>query len=268
MTPVFVNPFLSVAGQRERVANVGNVLKAAVTGKGVVANTGSQQINRALSAVASNPYTSAFALAVGKSPSTALNAAKAGYGALPAAGKVATVVAAPLVVSALVSNPRAVGSVASAPSSLARFGGNASGLIADPSIEKAMQVAKESPIITTAIGVGAAAVAGRGLTGTIATIANTRAVNKNTQQALPNEVPISNSKSVPLAIPSSNAAPSMVPLTPATQVVGREVSKTSGRTLAARKRARARPSSSNTFRVQIVNQNRNSYIGRRISYKR
>jgi len=264
MASIFQNPLLSIAGQKERLANVGSTLKSAVTGQGVRANTSSPKVNAVLSAAATNPYTSALAIAVGANPSNALSAARAGFTALPTSGKVLTVAATPLVASALVSQPKAASIILSAPSAAARFGGNASDFIANPTLQGAKKVASESPLITGALALGTVATIGSGLSGTIATALNTQAVKKNTQastNALPTSPPIST------AIPvEAKAANTMVPITPATQVIGREASVTSPRARSTRKRALARKPVTNTVRVQIVNQNRNSYIGRRVSY--
>lgn len=66
MSKIFQNKFLSVAGQKERIANVGNTLKAAVTLRGVQSNTGNKTVDTVLSAAASNPYLTAAPIAASK----------------------------------------------------------------------------------------------------------------------------------------------------------------------------------------------------------
>jgi len=61
----FESKFFSVAGQKERISNVGQTLKAAVLGRGVTADTGSTTANKVLSAAASKPFLTAGVAAAG-----------------------------------------------------------------------------------------------------------------------------------------------------------------------------------------------------------
>lgn len=76
-------------------------------------------------------------------------------------GKIIAAVAAPVVVGALVQSPGAViGAVAKAPGELAQFGADVSSFAVNPSISSAIEIVKESPLISAgaaALGVGAAA---------------------------------------------------------------------------------------------------------------
>jgi hypothetical protein len=65
---IFDNRFFSVAGQKERLQNVVDTLKIAVnpfSSQKITATTASPAVNKALEAVANNPYTTAGALALG-----------------------------------------------------------------------------------------------------------------------------------------------------------------------------------------------------------
>lgn len=60
---IFDNPFFSIAGQKERLTNVYETLKAAVTLQGVQSNTGIKPVDVVLSSAASNPYLTAAVVA-------------------------------------------------------------------------------------------------------------------------------------------------------------------------------------------------------------
>lgn len=97
-TPTFTNRFFSIAGQRERISNVGQTLKAAVTLRGVQANTGNRTTDTILSAAASNPYLTAFIPAAAKvaAGGAAVGSAKVAAGGAAAAKTSAAAKAASL----------------------------------------------------------------------------------------------------------------------------------------------------------------------------
>lgn len=254
---IFGNPFFSLKGQKERLSNVASTLKAAVTGQGVSANTASSTVNKVLSSAASNPFTTAGIAAVAINPAAAAGTVKAGFGALPLGGKVAAVVAAPVVVGAAVANPQLISKAGSAPKELSQFGGDVGSFIKNPSLESGKDVLKNSPYLSAGTALLGGALVGGGIAGTVATIANTRAVKENTKASLTsvketvydggdlfNTPPeISREKS-----PSS---PQSQPLTPETMVLGREV-KTG--TVVPRRRKVNKPRVPNV-RVSVLNQN-------------
>jgi len=240
---IFDNKFFSVEGQKERLSNVGETLKAAVTGKGVVANTPSNVANKVLGYAASNPFLTAAPIAVARNPAATLGAIKNTFNALPAAGKIGVVAGAPVVVGAVVSNPGLISKAANAPRELSEFGGDVGNLIANPSLENAKETFQNSPIISSVIGAGTAIAIGAAATGTIATIANTRAVKANTAIA-------ANPSNAFVPTGQNQVAPT-VPLTPATTVIGREVSSRVPGKRASKKRS---GTGNQTVRVQILNQ--------------
>jgi len=101
--PTFKNPFLSIAGQVERVKNVANVLTAAVTGNAkIYATTKSATANKVLESSASHPFVTAGVVAavapgavkaiggsVVKTGLPALKSAATAIGKSPTAGKIA-----------------------------------------------------------------------------------------------------------------------------------------------------------------------------------
>ena len=176
---IFQNSFFSVAGQLERLTNVKDTLIAAVTGKGVQSNTGIKVVDTALSAAASNPFTTALPVGLIKNPAYLTNAAAAAFKALPTAGKAAVIIGSPIVISAAVANPKIISSAATAPKQLTTFGSNLGALSKDPSLSGLLQVAKQNPLISSAI-VGSGLLVAGGSAGTISTLLNTSAVKKNT----------------------------------------------------------------------------------------
>lgn len=183
---IFENSFFSVAGQLERLANVGNTLVAAVTGKGVQSNTGIKVVDQVLSTAASNPFSTAAIAATVVNPAGAVNAVKSVFTALPTSAKVISIVATPVVVGAVVENPKIAVEAAKTPSKLANFGSNASALLANPSVDNLKTLVKENPVIAAGTALAGAAVVGGGLglaANTAATYFNTQSTNKNTQPA-------------------------------------------------------------------------------------
>lgn len=189
---IFQNDFFSIAGQKERFANVGNTLLSAVgiRGGGVVSNTGVKPLDTALSAVASHPFITAGVAAAVINPSSAVaftkvvgKAAAGEFSKLSLGGKALTVVATPVIISAVASSSKLQKGIINAPSSLAQFGGNLGSLAEDPTLENLTRVAKDNPVLTAAAGVTgllAVGTAVRGVAGIIATTMNTNAVKANT----------------------------------------------------------------------------------------
>lgn len=69
-------------------------------------------------------------------------------------GKVIGAVATPLVLGAVIQSPALIGKTLEAPEQLAEFGADLSGVIADPSVEGFIDLAKGSPVITSVIAGG------------------------------------------------------------------------------------------------------------------
>jgi len=241
----FNSPFLSIAGQKERLANVGNTLLAAVTGKGVKSNTGQKTVDKVLGAAASNPFVTALPVAVARAPVAAATAGKAAIASLTPKQAVIAAVATPVVIGAVASNPKLIGKAAKAPSELARFGADAGQLIADPSIDNAKQLLKESPLIAGGIALGTAAAVGGGAVAALSNLATRQAIEDNTDAIL-------NTSSPALAaLPElGTGSPSAIPITPATQVIGRPASSS----VTGRRKARKKPEGTNV-RIQLLNQN-------------
>lgn len=188
---IFENSFFSIEGQKERIKNVGQTIISAISGKGVQSNTGNKTADTVLSAAASNPFTTAAVVAVAAAPTAALGTVKAGFSALPTGGKVAAVVAAPVVTSAVIANPNIAKSAAQAPAKLSQFGSNIGTLSKNPTLENATQVFKDNPILTSAAVVGTGVIVGKGASSLIATAANTSAIRKNTEVMTSGNVGIS-----------------------------------------------------------------------------
>lgn len=172
---IFNNPFLSVAGQSERLQNVGNTLVSSLTGKGVKSNTGNANVDKVLSAVASNPYTTALAV-------TPVNTIKAGgalFSSLPTGGKVAVGIATPIVISASLSNPTLIKSTAELPKTVSQLGGISSW-------NDLKDFGKAHPVVSTGVIIGGGVAIGSGVSGLIASAINTSAIKENTQATINN----------------------------------------------------------------------------------
>jgi hypothetical protein len=216
----------AITPTKAKLQNVIAVEKAAITGKGVTANTGSPAVNKVLSAAASNPFTTAAVV----TPVNTIGAVKAGFSALSTGAKVATVGGGLVVgVPAVISNPKIIGSVASSPSSIASFSSNVGAFSADPTVENAKSIFTDNPLISTAAIGTAAFIVGKSATGAITSIANTLAVKENTKVAaaagksitanLPTD--LKNGSVLPTATTGSEA----IPITPSTQIVGKSASR-------------------------------------------
>lgn len=177
-----------------------------------------------------NPYTTSAAIGVIGGIAATSGAAAATVKALTPAstlGKIGAVAAIPIVAGAIAQQPAAViKGIATAPSALANFGGNAANLAADPSISNLKELVKENPVVSgIAAGAGAIAIGGGlGLAAnTVATYLNSKATKENTlgtgsAESTPVGInmPSAGGSIVPV---SGDATSSKVPLTPATQEV-------------------------------------------------
>jgi len=195
-----IKSFFTVEEQKKRLTNVIETVKSAVTLQGVSANTGNKAVDTVLSKAASNPYATAAVAATVINPSSALAAVKTAASAVGSAvtkafsslnplQKVAVVAATPVAASVVVTSKSAQQAILNAPSSLVNFGANIGKAIDNPSLKSVANIAKENPLLTTAVVGGATIAAATGVTGLVSnylTAANTRAMVTNTQQTLAN----------------------------------------------------------------------------------
>jgi len=189
----FTNPFLSLAGQKERLANVVNVLGAAINpfdNKKVVANVTNPTAKAALEAAANSPYTTAAIVATpfsGAARSVVASAAsKLGLGTKVALGA-ATAVAVPAVVSSERLRTSAITTAGNlTPEKLASFGAQSGKLVDNPTLEGAKKLILDNKAIVGAAGAAAVIATGGKFVGAAATLQNTLAVKENTaRSALP-----------------------------------------------------------------------------------
>jgi hypothetical protein len=193
---IFTNPFFSIAGQVERIKNVGATLNAAfnpfASVKGVTANVSNPTVKAVLETVASHPYVSAGVVAAGvtavSNPSAALAVAKK---LVPKStlGKVAAVTIAPTVIggvtTAIKNSPtKALDLALSAPSKGFNAGQDLNKIIQEPSLQSGIDYIKAHPYFSAAaITVGLAAIGFSSVT--IASLLsnhyNTKAVIENTK---------------------------------------------------------------------------------------
>lgn len=130
--------------------------------------------------------------------------------------KAATIVAAPIVTSAIVQSPKLQNAIVKTPTSLVNFGGNIGKLVENPSLKQVGATIKENPILSTVIGGVAVAAIGGGVglaANTAATFLNTRATKENSGSAMPTTSDLGAAPST-ISMPSSELIPSKS-LTPA-----------------------------------------------------
>ena len=177
-------------------------------------------------------------------------------GGLSVGSKLALAVATPVAIGAITSNPKIVtrtaGGVANFESNLYELGKN-------PSIEQAKETFQENPIIAGAVVGGIALVTGKTIATVGSTISNTLAIKENTRTSRSNlpgagasfpQEPTTQSSNEMIPLNSAPGSPSPVPLTPQTQVIGREVSTIK------RKTAKRKPQKTGgNIRVSVLNQN-------------
>ena len=190
-------------------------------------------------------------IAAGGGRAAVLASAGRGLAATSTSTRVALAVAAPAVTLAVIDDPkkatRAVGGYVN-------FEKNLAEVIKDPSIDSAKNLFLENPIISGAAAAAGVAALGIGLGGA-ASIANTLAVKENTRQAqndvqdvfLPSAgLPQNSDRALSPALPAEE------PLTPQTQVMGRQVTGTARKRRAPKMRAERPLRVYN--RVNILNQ--------------
>lgn len=165
---VFSNPIKSVKAVVSKKTTIKQVTKAhfAKPLKSQIAKT-----VLSTAGYATALYGGAAAVSAAKAGTLKAGVAVAAKSLIPKTikGKVIAAVAAPIVVGAVIKEPtKVLSKVAAAPSELAQFGGDVATFAAEPSLETAKQIIKESPIISAglalagvaAVGVGAAGVVG------------------------------------------------------------------------------------------------------------
>lgn len=97
-------------------------------------------------------------------------------------GKVALIAATPAVIGAIAEQPKEIAkAIANAPSELAQFGGDVAKLAANPSLQGVKELVSESPIITSAIALGATALGASKIIPAIATAKQTEAIKEQTE---------------------------------------------------------------------------------------
>lgn len=171
-------------------------------------------------------------------------------------------IAAPVIAGAVINDPKvATRALGSATQSAGSFESNLYKLGKEPSLENVEQIYKDDPVIAGGLTALGAIAAGKAATGIIATVANTRAVKANTEAMIgPSAGPASSPAQLqgPISVTTPLAGgPQQQPLTPETQVLGKEVqSRSSAGSPSRRRKPNAR---SPVVRVNVINQQ--TYIG-------
>jgi hypothetical protein len=216
----------------------------------------------ALGAVVAAPAAASAVAARGGAAVVAKTAAKA---LIPstAKGKVIAAVAAPVVIGAISKEPVKVAKAAiSAPSELAQFGGDVATFAANPSVENAKQIVKESPIISTVTGLLVAGGAVKTIAPAIATIKQTEAIKEQTEAIKG----ATDTIQAPSGITVTDLSKTQTPLTPITPQTAPMSSVDVAKTRRKRARKAKLPSVNQNVRVNVINSSKSVGISQTKKY--
>ena len=194
-----------------------------------------------------------LAIAAGGGGRAVLASAGTRLAATSTTTKLGLAVAAPIAAGLVIDEPKRISRTAGG---IVNFESNLFQAAKDPSTQSIKDVFLENPIIASGAALGGLAALGVGLGGA-ATIANTLAVKENTRQIQDSAEDLLTSASAGLPQNSdralSPALPAEEPLTPQTQVMGRQVTGTTRKRRSSKMRAERPLRVYN--RVNILNQN-------------
>jgi len=196
----------------------------------------SQPVSKQLTQVAVSGVSTAL-VAVGTAKIAAAGVVATATKLIPATtkGKVIASIAAPVALGAVVSQPtKTLSAISQTPGALANVGSNVAGFIAEPSIEKAKEIATENPVIVGAIATAGLLAVGSKVIPAVATYTQTQAIQEQTSAikgATGLVVESGKDKDV-ITIPAQQTNP--IPQTAQTQVI-----KTGAVTSTRRKRKKA-----------------------------
>jgi hypothetical protein len=182
----FVNPFLSIAGQIERVKAVATGYKTIatnliqgklLTGLETEAKYKGTVIGK-VSEILTKPIT---LIAAAIAPAAVIHAGTISTAAAPIVSKVtAAAVAKPLTAAAVVVGGLVVAKSSKAKEAIVNAPSNVANFVDNPSAKTGAQIYKDNPVLAGAITAGTAIVVGAGLTGVVSSAINTAAVRANT----------------------------------------------------------------------------------------
>lgn len=218
----------------------------------------SQPVGKQLTQVAVSGVSTAL-IAVGTAKIATAGVVATASKLIPATtkGKIIGAVVAPVALGAVVSQPKqTISAIAKTPGALANVGSNVAGLIAEPSIEKAKEIATENPVIVGAIATAGLLAVGTKVIPAIASYTQTQAIQEQTSAIKGTTgliVESTKDKDV-LTIPAQQTNP--IPQTAQTQVIKTGTGATTRR---KRKKAIITPQNiSQRVNVLVNNDNRHA----------
>lgn len=244
------------------VETVKAIISPTKTVADVVKQVEKQSLTKNITSTVLNTATAAAAVvgvgaisAASKAGTLATSAASVAKSLIPstAKGKVIAAVAAPVIVGAIAKEPvKAIKAAVSAPTELAKFGGDVATFAANPSIETAKQVIKESPVISAIVGTAAIGTA-------IATVAP--AVSAYLQREVVKEQTEVLKEAI-TAIPQSSSgvvyAADVQPISPSVPITPETKAITSGSAIKKRRKAKVKEKPLNVSqRVNVIVSNQN-----------
>ena len=193
-------------------------------------------------------------IAAGGGGRAVLSSAGSRLAATSTTTKLGLAVAAPVAAGLVIDEPKRISRTAGG---IVNFESNLFQAAKDPSIQSVKDIFIENPIISSGVAVAGAAALGLGIGG-LATIANTAAIRENTREGRDaiNDIVLPSASAGLLPQNSDRhltpALPAEEPLTPQTQVMGRQVTGTTRKRRASKMRAERPLRVYN--RVNILNQ--------------
>jgi len=178
-------------------------------------------------------------------------------------GKVIAAVAAPVVIGAVAKEPvKSFKAAVQAPSELAQFGGDIATFAANPSLESAKQIVKESPIISAAAGLLVAGGAIKTIAPAIATIKQTEAIKEQTTAIQGATASIGQ----PQGITVTDLSKVQTPLTPVMPQTSQVSSATPTRKRRKGVKKAVLPSINQSVRVNVINSSKSVGISQTKRY--
>lgn len=215
----------------------------------------------AIGAVLAAPAVGGAVAARGGAAAVAKTAAKS---LIPstAKGKVIAAVAAPVVIGAVAKEPvKSLKAAVQAPSELAQFGGDVASFVANPSLESAKQIVKESPIISAATGLLVAGGAVKTIAPAIASIKQTEAIKEQTAA-----IEGATKAVQPQGITVTDLSQAQTPLTPVMPQTSQVSAGTQARKRRKGVRKAAMPSVNQSVRVNVINSSKSVGISHTKKY--
>lgn len=179
-------------------------------------------------------------------------------------GKVVAALAAPAAVSAVVSNPKIISEVAKLPGKSAAFGSDVGTFTKEPTLENALNIVKENPLISTIVAGGAIAAGAGALVTGVGALENIK--TRESVQELTNTL----TNQLPTTAENKTVSTTQTPFSPTTAITPATAPLPKTQTTGVRrlKRKSMRSPVSVNQKVNVIVQNKNTATGNKNYLKR